>query len=413
MPLTVQTWRVREVRAAAQSRFADGRLDLDLEALCAWVCQRQPGVQGLNVHLAHPGESVRLLCCKDVVQPRARVLGQAPGDGVLAVLDGVAVVTCGPIVGFQEGIIDMSGPGAAYTPFSQLHLVALEVTVAPRTPAHQHEAILRGAGLDASAYLAGLCRDTDPDGLEIVSWNERPVDAALPRVAYVCIALTQGLLHDTYLFGENARDRLPLLLDPRALLDNAVVSGNCVSACDKNTTFHHQNNPLVRLLLEGHGRRWNFVGLVLTQSPVRLADKEQAARDAVALVQGLEAQGAVVSKEGFGNPDADLMMILRGLEGHGIRSVALTDEFAGADGGSQSLADTAAEADVVVSTGNANARIRLPAMQRVIGPVPDVARLAGGYAGCIHADGSLEVELQALMGSTNELGFSSLSCREI
>ena len=43
----------------------------------------------------------------------------------------------------------------------------------------------------------------------------------------------------------------------------------------------------------------------------------------------------------------------------------------------------------------------------------DVDRLAGGYAGSLQPDGSLEVELQAIMGATNELGFSSLSCREI
>ncbi|MFR2690821.1 MAG: glycine/sarcosine/betaine reductase component B subunit [Enterocloster bolteae] len=33
---------------------------------------------------------------------------------------GSAVVTTGKIVGFQEGIIDMCGTGAEYTPFSQL-----------------------------------------------------------------------------------------------------------------------------------------------------------------------------------------------------------------------------------------------------------------------------------------------------
>ena len=36
----------------------------------------------------------------------------------------MAVVTAGKIVGFQEGIIDMTGPGAEYTPFSKtLNLV--------------------------------------------------------------------------------------------------------------------------------------------------------------------------------------------------------------------------------------------------------------------------------------------------
>ena len=39
------------------------------------------------------------------------------GSGKTYALKGMAVVTAGRIVGFQEGIIDMTGPGAEYTPF--------------------------------------------------------------------------------------------------------------------------------------------------------------------------------------------------------------------------------------------------------------------------------------------------------
>ena len=31
-------------------------------------------------------------------------------------------------------------------------------------------------------------------------------------------------------------------------MDGAIVSGNCVSACDKNSTYVHQNNPVIRSL---------------------------------------------------------------------------------------------------------------------------------------------------------------------
>ena len=47
------------------------------------------------------------------------------GSGKTNVLKGCAVVTTGKIVGFQEGIIDMTGPGADYTPFSKLNNVVL------------------------------------------------------------------------------------------------------------------------------------------------------------------------------------------------------------------------------------------------------------------------------------------------
>ena len=151
----------------------------------------------------------------------------------------------------------------------------------------------------------------------------------------------------------------------------------------------------------------------MTNEPTRLAAKQRSAERAVELVRELGADAAIITKEGFGNPDADLMMIIRALEAAGIATVAITDEFAGTDGASQSLTDATPEADALVSVGNANELIELPAMQTVIGPLPDVARLAGGYAQSVHEDGTMTVELQAIIGSTNQLGFSRLSCREI
>ena len=158
---------------------------------------------------------------------------------------------------------------------------------------------------------------------------------------------------------------------------------------------------------------WDFAGVVVTNEPTRLADKERSAKEAVDQIRQLGADGVVVSKEGFGNPDADLMMIIRALEQIGVRTVAITDEFAGVDGESQSLADTAPEADAIVSVGNANERIELPAMSKVFGPLPDVSRLAGGYPHSVRSDGTMEVELQAIIGATNQLGFGRLSCRGV
>ena len=125
------------------------------------------------------------------------------------------------------------------------------------------------------------------------------------------------------MLGRNAREGLPISVDPRIVLDNGVLSGNCVSACDKNTTFHHQNNPVIAELLRGHGTRWNFVGVVITNEPTRLAEKQLSAAAAVEKVIQMKSSGVIISKEGFGNPDADLMMIVRDLEQAGDHYIAL------------------------------------------------------------------------------------------
>jgi glycine reductase len=388
-------------------------LSIDAGELAALLKAQDERIETANIQIASPGESTRILCTKDVIEPRTKIDGASVGQGGTFALDGLAVVTCGPIVGFQEGIIDMSGPGAGFSPFSRLQLLTIEVEVRAGTAPHNHESAVRGAGLNAAEYLAAQCSAAQPDRTDDFCWSEITAKPKLPRIAYVDMLLSQGLLHDTYVLGQNAIAGLPRVIDPRIVIDGGVVSGNCVSACDKTTTFHHQNNPVITELLAGHGKRWNFVGVVLTNLPVRLAEKERSAQRTVALVRELAPTGTVITKEGFGNPDADLMMVIVGLEKSGIKTVAITDEFAGNDGGSQSLADTTAEADALISVGNANERIVLPAMRRVIGPLPDIARLAGGYPHSLKDDGTLEVELQAIVGATNQLGFSRLSCREV
>jgi len=404
---------VRHAEVGNETVLRDGVLSIDSAGLSQAVRRRDPRIASAAVRIAAPGQSVRIVCVKDVIQPRVKLDGAAPGTGESFVVDGVAVVTTGPIVGFQEGIIDMQGPGAEYSPFSALTLVVVEITVVPGTSPHEHEALVRAAGLDVAESLARVSASVPAERRREIRWDPLPAGSGLPRVAYVDMVLTQGLLHDTWVLGEYAGDILPREIDPRILLDGGVVSGNCVSACDKNTTFHHQNNPVVTELLERHGSELDFVGVVLTKEPTRLAGKQRAAEQAAALVRKLGAEGVILTKEGFGNPDADLMMLVRGLESAGIRTVAVTDEYAGADGASQSLADVTPEADALVSVGNANQKLVLPPMQTVIGPLPDVTRLAGGYAQSLRDDGSIELELQAIVGSTNQLGFGRLSCQEI
>ncbi|NNE85497.1 MAG: beta-aspartyl-peptidase [Alphaproteobacteria bacterium] len=412
MTLTLHKHIVNQVKLGEQTGINQGCLSLDAAALARTLQEQDHRLARIRVRLALPGEATRILCVKDVVQPRAKAVGTEPGTGVLCVLENVAIATCGPIVGFQEGIIDMSGPGAAYTPFSRLPLIVLEIDVHEPLDPHAHEEALREAGTRAAKFVAQSCLDSVPDQTEEVLWDEVPCAPSLPRIGYVYIVLSQGLLHDTYVLGRNAQEGLPISVDPRIVLDNGVLSGNCVSACDKNTTFHHQNNPVIAELLSGHGTRWNFTGVVITNEPTRLAEKQLSAAAAVEKIIQMKSSGVIISKEGFGNPDADLMMIVRDLEQAGIKTVAITDEFAGSDGASQSLADTTPEADALVSTGNANERVELPAMATTIGPLPDVSRLAGGYPHSLRDDGSMEVELQAIIGATNQLGYSHLSCRE-
>ena len=131
------------------------------------------------------------------------------------------------------------------------------------------------------------------------------------------------------------------------------------------------------------------------------------------LVEFLGADAVIISEEGFGNPDADLVMNCNKIEGKGIKTVLITDEYAGQDGASQSLADSTPLGDACVTAGNANQVVTLQPMATVIG-YPEVADIiAGGWAGSLQKDGSIVAEIQVITGSTNELGYHTLTAKTI
>jgi len=200
---------------------------------------------------------------------------------------------------------------------------------------------------------------------------------------------------------------------PTEALDGAIVSGNCVSACDKNPTYVHMNSPVIEDLYAEHGKTINFLGCVITNENVTLMDKVRSSNMTAKLIEHIGAEAVIISEEGFGNPDADLVMNCNNIEKKGIKTVLITDEYAGQDGGSQSLADSTPLGNACVTAGNANEVITLPPMKQVIGH-PEVANvIAGGWDGSLMADGSIKAEIQVITCATNELGFGFLTAKTI
>jgi glycine reductase len=419
---------IKDVQFGEATKLSNGTLYVNKAEMIQAVSGDER-IASIDIDIVHPGESVRIIPVKDVIEPRVKVAGpgnvfpgmlgkvEMVGEGRTHVLQGMAVITTGKIVGFQEGIIDMTGPGADYTPFSKLHNVV--VIAEPKSGVLQpdHEAAVRMIGFKAAAYLAETGREAKADEEKVYEhlpiYKSAEKFAHLPKVAYVYMLQTQGLLHDTYVYGVDAKRILPTLMSPTEMFDGAIVSGNCVSACDKNPTIVHCNSPVITDLLERHGVDFNFIGVVITNENVTLADKERSSNFTTKLVEMLGAEAVIISEEGFGNPDADLMMNCVKNEKKGVKTVLVTDEYAGRDGASQSLADANPLANACVTAGNANEVILLPPMAKVIGH-PEVANvIAGGWNGSLRADGSIETEIQVITGATNELGYFTLTAKQI
>ncbi len=426
MKLTLGRILIHDIVFADETKLEGGVLYVNPSPLEKMVLEDDK-IATVSFDIAKPGESVRITPVKDVIEPRVKVEGpggifpgmiagvDTVGSGRTHALAGMALVTAGPIVGFQEGIIDMSGPGAAYTPFSKTLNLVMVCTPRAGIEAHEYERAVRMAGFRVAVALGELGRDVEPDEVQEFETLDFVDDLHLfhdlPRVGYVQMLQSQGLLHDTYVYGVDAKQILPTVLYPTESMDGAIVSGNCVSACDKNPTYIHLNNSVIADLYSEHGKTINFVAHIITNENVYLADKERSSNQTAKLCRMLDLDGVIISQEGFGNPDTDLIMNCKKIEAQGIKTVIITDEYAGRDGRSQSLADADAAADAVVTGGNANQVITLPKMDKVIGTLDFVNKIAGASAETLQDDGSLVVELQVITGATNEVGFHVLSAR--
>lgn len=426
MKLELGLIHINDIQFAKESKVENGVIYVNTEEIKDIILEDK-NIKSVDFEIAKPGDSIRITPVKDVIEPRVKVEGNGGlfpgmmskvdtvGSGRTHVLKGSAVVTTGKIVGFQEGIIDMSGVGAEYTPFSKLNNLVVVCEPVDGLKQHEHEKAVRFAGYKAAMYLGDLAKTLTPDEVKVF---ETPsisegikMYPELPRVAYVQMLQSQGLLHDTYVYGVDAKQTLTTMLYPTESMDGAIVSGNCVSACDKNTTYHHLNNPVVEDLFAQHGKTINFVGTIITNENVYLADKERSSNWSAKLAEMLGLDGVIISQEGFGNPDTDLIMNCRKIEEKGVKTVIITDEYAGQDGKSQSLADAHVSANAVVTGGNANQVITLPPMDKVVGHIDVVNVIAGGNENSLKKDGSIVAELQVITGATNELGFNKLSAR--
>ena len=428
MRLEVGNIFIKDIQFGDSTKVENGVLYVNKQELISEISSDEH-IKSIDMEIVRPGESVRIAPVKDVIEPRVKVEGNGGifpgflskvdtvGEGKTNVLKGAAVVTTGKVVGFQEGIIDMTGPGADYTPFSKTCNVVIIAEPVDGLKQHDHEAALRMVGLKAGKYLGEAGRNVTPD--EVKVYETKPIFESvkeypnLPKVAYVYMLQTQGLLHDTYVYGVDAKKIIPTLIYPTEVMDGAILSGNCVSACDKNPTYVHMNNPVIHDLYELHGKEYNFVGVIITNENVYLADKERSSNWTAKMAEYLGLDGVIISEEGFGNPDTDLIMNCKKITKKGIKTVILTDEYAGRDGASQSLADADVAADACVTGGNANMTIVLPKLDKIIGHVSKdvIDVIAGGFDGSLRADGSIEVEIQAITGATSEVGFNKMTAR--
>jgi glycine reductase len=132
MDLTLAAFPVHRAEFGEPAVWTDGVLTVEPAAIRRLVLS-DPRIGEVRLELAHPGDSLRVLRALDAVEPLGKVAGPSSvfpgflgppdtcGRGRTHRLDGFTVVAvtefpfpAAGVQAFEEGIIEMSGPGGAY-----------------------------------------------------------------------------------------------------------------------------------------------------------------------------------------------------------------------------------------------------------------------------------------------------------
>lgn len=425
MALEMRTFQVDSVEWGQALGWATGRLVIPRDELAALVL-RDRRVASVEPEIVRPGERVRLIHVLDAVEPRAKhgdasafpgLLGRPDlaGTGPTDRLAGIAVLTAGELPAQwdsqcpKEAIVDMWGPAAEYQPFSGLTDVVLQMTYTDGLANAEAVQASRLAALRAASYLAGAVRGRTPDETE--TFEPAPRDPALPGVLYVCLAMREGDVHATYLYGRPV-ESLPALLHPNEVLDGALVSGDYWIACHRTPTYYYQNDRIVRSLYARDGREISFLGVLVCRCLIPSQDeKHRQAVQTAKLARLLGAGGAIVTMSNGGHAYADQMLICQQLERAGVQTAISVDEYADSDGSDFPLVTVVPEAVAIVSNGNQEQLVDLPPAERVLGGRSFFAGNHYEAAFSREPQEALSVGLRQIYCATSQSGFGRLRCR--
>ena len=390
-------------------------------------------IEDIRLDVARPGESVRIVNALDMVEPRDKVAGPGTifpgrlgpptqvGSGTTNRLAGMTVVgTVEPLPGEQywyarEAMIDMSGPGAAYSPFAGTVNLVLHFTprsvgedldpgdrqqfeVDNRTPeADSAIQATRDLCLKAAKYLAGKAKGMTPDYTR--TYELGATAPGLPRVVYLCCS-SAGI------YGSSpARRAWAIPMHPNELMDGAVVnSGFLMAANFRDCTYTYQRDAVIEELYSRHGVDLDFRGVIFFSSfPYTLEDKEREAGSVVRTARMLGADAAIISPISEGHGSVETMMVCRLCEEAGIRTALAMGDMT-AEKGDPGFTHWVPEADALVAAGDSHHKVRLPAVDKVIGG----ARVLYGDQ---EAAGEIEVEARQMYGASNPAGMTRLTGR--
>jgi D-proline reductase (dithiol) PrdA len=277
------------------------------------------------------------------VQPIAVKIQGEIGEGITRVLDGVVVV----ITGTDASGVQLGEFGASAGPMEHTIMWGR-----PGAPDHgdillkTHITLQAGTHMQRPGPLAAhkvteVLVQEIRDALQRVEAQSVVYTEALlhvrhpgqKRVVIVKEIMGQGAMHDNLLMphapvgisGAQAcfdLGNVPIVVSPLHVLDGCIHALTCVGPASKETSRHYWREPLVLAMLQD--AEVDCCAVVLVGSPQAYAEKVYVSQLLGTLIAALEADGVIVTTEGFGNNHVDFASHLEQFGQRGIPVVGMT-----------------------------------------------------------------------------------------
>ena len=381
--LQIDYIRVKKVQIGKKTEMSEGVLTVNKEEL---ITQAKSELFGsLDIKLAVPGESCRILGIHDVMQPRCKadapetsypgIWGKlAPmGEGRTVALKGVVVSDIYYAKCNIKYYLDMGGECAKYSNFSRHYHIILDATPAEGVSDASYAEALKYASLSINVYLAKLAIAVKPDESEVYELGPVGLGAdgkPLPKVAYL---VTHMASHDTWnflVYGQSALGFLPTILQPTEVLDGAMVWRYW------EPNYYLQNEVYIKELMKRHGKDIEFVGFVMDNNVMKIDGKDAMSMMAATLCkETLKADCVIVNKSGMGHCQLDSALAFNWAEKMGMTCVMNLSAVSNDKPGDM-LVISDPKIDAVINSGR-NYDLHHPRVERVIGEGANVPSLMG------------------------------------
>lgn len=421
MRLTLARHPVTEIKFGDETSLDGTALSINESELRALLLEDQR-LESVGLDVVRPGENCRAGPVFDIIEPRAKSDGGSPdfpgvlgpsaiaGIGTTHVLEGVAVtvVDCRPTVtarAAKRSILEMSGEGAARSPYSALQHLVLTPRSRADVPSHSALNATRMAGLKAAVYMAQAARTRQPITTETLGpiGPTEPGREGLHRVAYIGQIYSRQRspeIDEHIFYGLNTTGMLPVLTNPNEWLDGAVLPSYDTSLGGAETYFY-QNHPVITDLYRRHNEgELNFVGAVASISGLDNEDRDRLCQVAAHLVKwGLNADAAVLTKHGGGVPHADMAQTARLLERMEVSTAVMVSDMSRDRRVESALLFNFPEVNAIVYCGGGDTKWTVPAVERIIAGNPQVEEMlaqsqelmASSIAGVVNQQGATHV----------------------